>query len=485
MLARLYRLVPGRIRELVSPFLSGFYLPAHYYTRLVDKTDQASSSPATRDEPAVVAYFGINEERARLWAKRILGDSTAYTPGSRAWIWSQESLLRREQPDCHVLLVETNPVTALILRLRRGSGFTMPMWVQFCLDISRPLAELKKASSKLREQIPRKIRKYSLTYEVSEDEAQLRSFFDTMHVPYISGRHGHTAFLPTWSEIYRVFNNSDLLIVKRTAQTPVETKQVAAGKHEESVERKAGQTAGERAGEAEGEKAVEKVSDKPEQGADEETGDESGEESGVKTGEKAGKIEAAGGKVDEISGGLLEYDGEVATLRYLGLKNNDEGYLHMGGMPALYYFAMLHAMDRGSRIFNMGGTNPFLSDGVAFFKLTFKPFVDRISYLNEFPVWLTVRKPSQFLERFFMANPFLVLRRDGNFDQVLLVDNRRDDYLEKLDSLLKKTRCEGVKEYLFAVRINTPGLQETLRQRIPGNATLRIVGWDAVLPGIV
>ncbi len=481
MLARLYRLVPGRIRELVSPFLSGFYLPAHYYTRLADKTDQASISPATRDEPAVVAYFGINEERARLWAKRILGDSTAYSPGGRAWIWSQESLLRREQPDCHVVLVETNPVTAWILRLRRGSGFTMPMWVQFCLDISRPLAELKKASSKLREQIPRKIRKYSLTYEVSEDEAQLRSFFDTMHVPYISGRHGHTAFLPTWSEINRVFNNSDLLIVKSITQAPLESEQVTAAKNEAMAEQRVGDRAGESAGDAEGDKAVEKVSDKPGQGADEETG----EVTGVKTGEKAGTGEAAGEKVEEISGGLLEYDGEVATLRYLGLKNNDEGYLHIGGMPALYYFAMLHAMDRGSRIFNMGGTNPFLSDGVAFFKLTFKPFVDRISYLNEFPVWLTVRKPSRYLEHFLMANPFLVLRRDGNFDQVLLVDNRRDDYLEKLDSLLKKTRCEGVKEYLFAVRINTPGLQETLRQRIPGNATLRIVGWDAVLPGIV
>ncbi len=395
MIFRIYKKVfPRRLREWLSPFVSSLYLPVHFYSRAGDAGDST-----------VVACLGVNEDRTRLWGKRILGPAFVHTQGPRVWLWSLDNLLRDRMPDCNVVVVETHPVSALLLRWR--GGFKVPMWIQFCVNTSLPLEDLKKRSAKLREQIPRLIRKHDLSCEINNDEEVLKVFVDTMYLPYISGRHGDTAFLSSMEEIVRVSERADLLLIRK------------------------------------------------------------------------------GGEI--IAGGLIEREGAMATLRHIGVKDNNPEYMKVGAVGALYYFSILHAKSCGLSEFNMGGTNPFLSDGVAFFKLTLKPAVARISYLSEYPVKLMFRKKSPYLLEFLQGNPFLHLSGGGRFEEMLLVDNTTGGYEQNLEQLLKKTRCDGVAGTQLAAKDDSSAARERLQKVIDTVAApdaFSIVSWNSVFPGI-
>ena len=374
--------------EQLSPLLSGFYLPVHHFTSVTDN----------EEDRVVVIYLGINKGRARLWGKRILGSEFTQTPKGKMWVWALEKQLNNKIPDCNLVMIETNWVTELILA--RYKGFKMPMWIQLCLDVSRPLRELKKSSTKLREQIPRLIRKYSLELEISSDEKDLDEFIDTMHIPYISGRHKDTAFISSRAEIKKMFDNSDLFFVR-----------------------------------------------------------------------KDGK---------RISGTLVEYSDDMASLHYIGLKDNNPEYLRVGGIASLYYFAILHAMDKGISVFNMGGTSPFLSDGVAFFKLTLKPYVMRTSYLGDYFIKLILRKPSPYLSEFLINNPFLNLHDRNHFEKIIFIDNSQSGYKRKLNELLKKTYCERVERTVYAVNNHSPDSKLFIESIIPEGEKVEIVSWDSM-----
>ncbi len=396
MIGRLYKLfIPRRLRELMYPLLSSLYMPVHFY-----------SSPAVteRGGPSlVVACIGINENRNRLWGKRLLGDDSVCSRVERIWLWSLKSLYHGRKPACDLLVVETNRLLELLLGRRKG--YKLPMWVQFCLDTSLPLTTLKKRSSKLRQELPRLTRKYSLSFEIADDEHSLSQFFDTMYLPYITGRHGETAFLSPLAELQRVFENAELLLIKKNAE--------------------------------------------------------------------------------RIAGCLLEKQGEMVLLRYIGVKDNDPRHFRDGVVGALYYFAIVRAQERGYSVFNMGGTSPFLADGVARFKLSLKPHVDRICYLGEYPVRLWLGRRSDRLLEFLNENPFLFLRPDGQFDELLLIDNSASGYEQRLLQLLKETRCYGVKTLHLALKDASPaGRQElaALEELLPENVTLEILSWDSVLP---
>ncbi len=390
---KVYKLIPLFIRERISPFLSSLNLPVHYF-----------SSDEKAGDQTVIACLSVNADRARLWGKRFLGDNFTYRKGSRAWVWRIKRHVNNEQPGVNLIVVETNAITDFLLK--KPKGLKVPMWVQFCLDIDRPLKDLVAPSTRLREQIPRLIRHHDLEYKISNDMNKLAHFIDTMYVPFIQGRHGETAFVSSKEEITRAFKTSDLMFIMKSGEA--------------------------------------------------------------------------------IAGGLIVYSGNTAFLRYIGVLDNNYDHLKSGGVSAYYYFSLIHAMEKGMSVVNLGGTNPFLADGVAFFKLTFRPYVERISYLGEFPIRMTVQNPTISLLRFLTNNSLLHIDENQKLQQLYLVDNFQDDYESQLSAILKRTRCTNIQNQKFAVRDTSMQSISRLEKFLINNdkEDFSIVSWDSVLPNL-
>jgi hypothetical protein len=71
---------------------------------------------------------------------------------------------------------------------------------------------------------------------------------------------------------------------------------------------------------------------------------------------------------EKVAGLMLRSDGVISRAYVLGVKDGDPQYVKSGALGAAYYFAILHLTERGAQRLHLGGSRPFLRDGVLQYK---------------------------------------------------------------------------------------------------------------------
>lgn len=96
----------------------------------------------------------------------------------------------------------------------------------------------------------------------------------------------------------------------------------------------------------------------------------------------------------------------------LGLLDGNEEYLRHGVVGALYYFGILEGQKMGCRYFSVGGTRPFLTDGLTKYKIGLgAEFVSDHSLTREY-LWFGMNENSSGAKEFIHNNPFVHLHKD-------------------------------------------------------------------------
>ena len=104
-------------------------------------------------------------------------------------------------------------------------------------------------------------------------------------------------------------------------------------------------------------------------------------------------------------------DGSI-YLHRLGLLNGNDELRHHGVIGAIYYFAIVEGQKAGCKYLNVGGTRPFLKDGLTKFKLSLgAEFVTEYSPVKEF-LWLGINDKSENARRFLENNQFVHVDKD-------------------------------------------------------------------------
>jgi hypothetical protein len=108
---------------------------------------------------------------------------------------------------------------------------------------------------------------------------------------------------------------------------------------------------------------------------------------------------------------LKKAEGSLYLLR-MGLLDGNEEYRSHGVIGALYYFAMLEAQNMGCRVLELGGTRPFLSDGLTKFKSGLgAEFTTNNPDGNEY-LWLGINGKSTAAKEFMRRNPVMHFNKD-------------------------------------------------------------------------
>jgi hypothetical protein len=104
---------------------------------------------------------------------------------------------------------------------------------------------------------------------------------------------------------------------------------------------------------------------------------------------------------DVIVGASLNIKTEDSfCIKRLGLLDGNEEYLKHGVVGALYYFGILEANKMKCKYFDLGGTRPFLSDGLTKFKMGLGgEFVTDLSPSKEY-LWLGINNDSSVTKEF-------------------------------------------------------------------------------------
>jgi hypothetical protein len=114
-----------------------------------------------------------------------------------------------------------------------------------------------------------------------------------------------------------------------------------------------------------------------------------------------------------VGASLLRKSGESLYLMRLGLLDGNQLYRQHGVIGAIYYYSILEGQNMGCRYLDLGGTRPFLTDGLTKFKLGLgAEFAPILSQGKEY-LWLGVNKHSIVAEEFMKRNP--VMHFDNDF----------------------------------------------------------------------
>lgn len=108
---------------------------------------------------------------------------------------------------------------------------------------------------------------------------------------------------------------------------------------------------------------------------------------------------------------FMKSEDQLFLLR-VGLLNGDTEYRQHGALGATYYFSILEGQKTGCKIIDLGGSRPFLTDGVTNFKLGLGAgFESNRKNPDEF-LWFSINEGSSAAAEFVKNNSFMFLTKD-------------------------------------------------------------------------
>jgi hypothetical protein len=116
---------------------------------------------------------------------------------------------------------------------------------------------------------------------------------------------------------------------------------------------------------------------------------------------------------DTIAGVALirKSEGTLHLLR-LGLLDGDDKYRIHGVIGAMYYFGIIEGQKTNCRYMDMGGTRPFLTDGLTKYKMRLGgEFVSELSPKKEY-LWLGINEGSGIAKEFLHKNQFMHVNKE-------------------------------------------------------------------------
>jgi hypothetical protein len=110
---------------------------------------------------------------------------------------------------------------------------------------------------------------------------------------------------------------------------------------------------------------------------------------------------------------FLKQSEEVLYYLRLGLLDGNKEYLNHGVVGAMYYFGILEGQKMGCKAVDLGGTRPFLTDGLTKYKLGWgAEFVLDHTATKEY-LWFGVNQRSSAAKEFLHCNPFMYITKDS------------------------------------------------------------------------
>jgi hypothetical protein len=110
--------------------------------------------------------------------------------------------------------------------------------------------------------------------------------------------------------------------------------------------------------------------------------------------------------------GLINESEGTLYLMRLGLLDGNDEYRHHGVIGAIYYFSIIEGKNMGCRYLDIGGTRPFLTDGLTRFKIGLgAEFVQNLTPEKEY-LWLGINEHSIVAKEFKRMNPFMHVKAD-------------------------------------------------------------------------
>jgi len=151
-----------------------------------------------------------------------------------------------------------------------------------------------------------------------------------------------------------------------------------------------------------------------------------------------------------IAGLMVYYNGNKAVAHKIGVLEGGQRWVNLGVISFLYYKSLKYCAQNGHRHMDMGGSRPFLSDGVLRYKLNnwnmrIKDFTkDKYFILKP----LNHRRATK---HFLIQNPFISIKKKQLEATIFFEDSKADArFIQKLKSRYTKIGLDAVQLMQFS-----------------------------------
>ena len=148
-----------------------------------------------------------------------------------------------------------------------------------------------------------------------------------------------------------------------------------------------------------------------------------------------------------IAGTMICYKDDNTVAYELGVRDGDFRWVEQGAISALYFNTINYCRSKGIKKLSLGGSRPFLSDGVLNYKLrNWNMKID--DYSKTFYFLIKQHRQSNFAQDFLSKNPFISLK---NGDMVVNTFYLKKD---KENNVTKDTEAKFIKYGLPKVDVH-------------------------------
>ena len=160
--------------------------------------------------PLTIIFAGC-ERNKNYFAKLAFDSSYSEIHIGKKWLWNLFRIVSKGAQDYSLIVLEMDRAFYRLFNSKKS--FFIPCWIGGEVDISGDISSLIKTDSHKTD--IRRIKKYNMQFEVTNEQSQFDNFYNHMYLPYITNAHRNTAFPVTDSDMKKNFKNCDLLLIKK------------------------------------------------------------------------------------------------------------------------------------------------------------------------------------------------------------------------------------------------------------------------------
>lgn len=143
---------------------------------------------------------------------------------------------------------------------------------------------------------------------------------------------------------------------------------------------------------------------------------------------------------ERVAGQVLLYENDGVRAWSVGVKDGNHAYIKAGAIKALNYLTYLYLAERGHKVLHLGGSRPFLLDGVLQHK---KGLGVRVCDHTKRYFSLHIKPGSAGAQAFVVSNPFIYVSK-GTYRGALFIESDLPLPPERLGQLHDEYHMDGL-----------------------------------------
>lgn len=204
-----YNIKLDSLRTIFYQFISNYRIFEKFSNKykidlwLMEGKEKNSKTPIT------VLCSAIDQERSYL-ATLVFKETYNESYIGRYWLWDINKNADKIGKEYSMMLLDIKKSRRKFLKT--DNCFYIPGWVRGVIDL--PLSQSTMNKQSLKSDL-RKIKKNSLTFEVTQDIKKFDDFYYNMYVPYITNSHANSAYIRSYEYRKKQFEGNELLLIKK------------------------------------------------------------------------------------------------------------------------------------------------------------------------------------------------------------------------------------------------------------------------------